>query len=236
MSILKFFRLVKFPDDDQDIIVLYAKIRLGIDDNLFPAMDGDNGQAVTLAQVAFDERMPAQRLRCRQLDDANAFLHFQVIDDVVGSQPSTEMNTGFMLRKDDFVRTNRLQNRLLRLRFGFSDDARDAHSQQQSGGQNVAFEIIADTDEAGLKLIQTEIVQGFGIGGVELDDVRQVGGEVLHPLDVVVYGQDVVSVSDQGFGDAGAKATEAYDDKFMLARTAPPTKATWPAGWRVGLR
>jgi hypothetical protein len=126
------------------------------------------------------------------------------------------MNPSIMFGKNDLMGADTFQNRFLGVGAGFGNDIADAEAEQQNGCQQITFKVVADGDNAGIEVANTDLLQGVGVGGVKLDDMRQFRAEMLNSLFVRINRQNIMAELDQRFGYAAAKATHANDNILAM--------------------
>ena len=194
-----------------DVIVLAEHIVTGGEGDGIAVFDGEDIETVFLAHVGVHEVFARPFAGDFDLEHAVIRAQLYEVEDVVGVVSHRGLEGEVLFGVDDLVGTVAEQEFALDLAARHGDDVFRAHVFKEGSDFERCLEALAHGDEADVEVVDADLRQHFLAAAIADDCVREVVGEAVDGVLVLVGDHDLIAELREFEGEVGAEPAHTDD-------------------------
>ena len=177
--------------------------------------DGDDLHPVLVGDVQVLQRLADEVLGANHFHDAEAFHERQEVEHVRAVQAFGKCDGAVAFRVEDIRDAELLEDARVGGATGLRDDVLDAEFLQVQHGEEACFQVLANTDDDGVRLLQRDACELLLAGGVGDHGLRYGARDVLHLFGMVVHHEHVVPEARQVTGEEDGRVAKTDNDVLL---------------------
>lgn len=185
----EFIQCVVWPDKEEYIVFLEDDVCKVTDfrSRFLRIADGDDLHAVLVRDVQVLKGLADEFFWADDFHDAEAFHEWQEVEHVWTVQAFGKGN-GRVSFRVEYVRDSQLfEDARVGGATGLRDDVLDAEFLEVQNREEASFQVFADADDDGVRLLERNARELFFAGAVGDHGLRNRAGNILHFFGVVIY-------------------------------------------------